>query len=405
MSKTFVQFGAGNIGRSFLGQLFSRGGYEIVFVDVDETLIHQLNEENAYRIVIKHPDGTDEIISIDNVRAVNGLDDEAVAEVIADCDLAATAVGARALGHVAPTLAKGLMARRRRGRGTLDIILAENLQGAASFLKEALSRQLTEDFDIDRRVGLIETSIGKMVPIMRHEDLEIDPLWVFAEPYNTLIVDAKAFRNPVPNIDGLKPVDNIAAYVDRKLFIHNLGHSATAYLGYEKEPHWDYIWEVLEDDQIASTVRRAMRQSSEALLAEYPETFSKSDLAEHVEDLLARFRNKALGDTIHRVGRDLYRKLGRRDRLVGALLLVLKHDREADAIARAVRAAVQFEKSDEKGELFPADREFAEKEKPLGLQHILRKVCELAPENPLDTKAINAILNSKGQTACTIQST
>ena len=29
-----VMFGAGNIGRGFIGQLFSESGYEVVFVDV-----------------------------------------------------------------------------------------------------------------------------------------------------------------------------------------------------------------------------------------------------------------------------------------------------------------------------------------------------------------------------------
>jgi len=31
--KYFVQFGAGNIGRSFIGQLFSRAGYEVIFIE------------------------------------------------------------------------------------------------------------------------------------------------------------------------------------------------------------------------------------------------------------------------------------------------------------------------------------------------------------------------------------
>ena len=44
-------------------------------------------------------------------------------------------------------------------------------------------------------VGLIETSIGKMVPIMTTAEQMKDPLVVYAEPYNTLILDGKGFRD------------------------------------------------------------------------------------------------------------------------------------------------------------------------------------------------------------------
>lgn len=40
---------------------------------------------------------------------------------------------------------------------------------------------------------------------------------------------------------------------------------------------------------------------------------------EHIDDLLYRFKNKALGDTIFRVGCDLTRKLSAEDRLAGAI--------------------------------------------------------------------------------------
>ena len=45
-------------------------------------------------------------------------------------------------------------------------------------------------------------------------------------------MDATAFRNPIPPIPGLDPKQHMAAYVDRKSFIHNLGHAASAYLAY-----------------------------------------------------------------------------------------------------------------------------------------------------------------------------
>ena len=229
---TLVQFGGGNIGRSFLGQLFSRGGYEVVFVDIDQDLISEFNSKHAYRVVIKRGDQADEILNIENVRAVNALDKEAVAREVAGADVLATSVGQRALTAIIPIIAQGLAMRRsEQGDRPLDIIIAENLRAAADFFREKLSDALPTDYPLDELVGLVETSIGKMVPIMRAEDMKEDRLWVFAEAYNSLILDKRGFKNPIPNIQGLVPKENMQAYVDRKLFIHNLGHAASAYFG------------------------------------------------------------------------------------------------------------------------------------------------------------------------------
>ena len=58
-------------------------------------------------------------------------------------------------------------------------------------------RHMPQDYPFNELVGLVETSIGKMVPIMSQKDLEEDPLQVFAETYNTLIVSKRGFKNPI----------------------------------------------------------------------------------------------------------------------------------------------------------------------------------------------------------------
>jgi len=392
-----VQFGAGNIGRSFVGQLFARSGYEVVFIDIDKTLITALNSRRAYRVIIKHGDRPDETIWVRNVRAVNARDAEAVAEEVAEASILGTSVGSRALDGILPLIAKGLELRRERhGDRPLDIIIAENLHSASEFFRDGLRESLPEGFALGRLVGLIETSIGKMVPIMREEDRRRDPLWVFAEPYNRLIVDKHGFQNPIPAVEGLAPVEDIKAYVDRKLFIHNLGHAAAAYFGFQSAPDRTCVWEVLEAPEVFERTRRAMMESAKALCREYPETFLMSRLESHAGDLLRRFRNRALGDTVFRVGRDLYRKLGKTDRLIGALLLGKKHGCETEEISRAVAAAARFRATDERGEMFPDDAAFAEREFPKGLEHVLTHVCGLSRDDPLEARAMAEILRVGG---------
>ncbi len=164
-------------------------------------------------------------------------------------------------------------------------------------------------------------------PLMTEEALSEDPLVLTAEEYNTLILDRKGFKNGVPDFPEIKAVENIAAWVYRRLFINNLGHGASAYLGSEKYPEKNLVAEVLEDDKIKLMVRNAMNKAAAALLCEYPDDFTK-------QDLLIRFQNKALGDTVFRVGRDLPRKLGRNDRILGAAGLCIKHNLPYDEIIR-----------------------------------------------------------------------
>lgn len=372
----FVQIGAGNIGRSFLGQLFGRAGFEVVFIDVDDRIVRELNRRGRYRVEIR--DTQPETLWVENVRAVDGRDVEACAQELATCRLAGTAVGAKAVPHILSTLAAGLQERLRLGNPPLDVIIAENLRNAATLFREGLREHLPADFPLDKMVGLVETSIGKMVPIMPEEVRRKDPLLVYAEAYNTLICDATAFRNPVPRVPGLDPRRNMPAYVDRKLFVHNLGHACCAYFAHLQAPEMRYMWEAAEDPRVVAAARQAMWESGRALINGYSDEFNKDNIGDHIEDLLRRFRNRALGDTIFRVGRDIQRKLGREERIVGAMLFDLKHGVSQPTVtAAAAAAAMYFRATDEHGQLFPADKQFAEEILPRGLDYVLLNTCGL----------------------------
>ncbi|HDK25555.1 MAG TPA: mannitol-1-phosphate 5-dehydrogenase, partial [Candidatus Atribacteria bacterium] len=144
--KKMIQFGAGNIGRSFIGQLFSRSGYEVVFVDVNKELIKELNKKREYKLVIKRNGLPDEIILIENVRAIDSFDKEAVIREIADADIISTAVGKHALPQIVPVIAQGLQLRyEKRGKNPLDIIIAENLRNAADYLRKQLKIYLPQE--------------------------------------------------------------------------------------------------------------------------------------------------------------------------------------------------------------------------------------------------------------------
>lgn len=240
-------------------------------------------------------------------------------------------------------------------------------------------------------VGLVETSIGKMVPIMTAEEKKRDPLLVYAEAYNTLILDKKGFKNPIPQVKGLAPKENIKAYVQRKSFIHNLGHAMTAYVEYIENKGYTYTWEVMKDKRLRMRVKEVVCESGNALINAYPEEFNSKNIEEHVEDLLDRFSNKYLGDTIYRVGRDIQRKLAYDDRIIGAMIFDMTRGIEPIKTAFAAAAACFFKKTDIDGLLFSKDKEFQEKIFPEGIDYILKNVCNLSENKPIEKKIINLI--------------
>jgi len=133
--KTAVQFGAGNIGRGFMGQLFWEAGYRTIFVEANEKLVELLNERKEYTLRLLDAYRKKEVqLTIDRFEALHIQQEPQIAEAVAQADLLCTAVGDKNLVLVAPLIAEGLRLRRQRGGPPVDVWLCENLLGAAGML-------------------------------------------------------------------------------------------------------------------------------------------------------------------------------------------------------------------------------------------------------------------------------
>jgi len=137
-----------------------------------------------------------------------------------------------------------------------------------------------------------------------------------------------------------------------------------------------------------------MSESTTALIAAYPEEFNQANQRELVDDLLLRFGNHALGDTIYRVGRDVTRKLGREDRVIGAARFDARQGVSAPHTCLCAAAGMRFRGTDESGQMYDKDRQFAQNVYPKGPEHILREVSELDPNDPVDTAVFEAALKA-----------
>lgn len=333
MAKTAVIIGAGNIGRGFIGQIMSEGGYRVRFIDVSANVVDALNERGEYPLEIVFSGGSDKKI-IKNVSAVNGNDHDAAARAIAECDICVTCVGAKAIKYIIQNFVLGVKLRFKENRGPINLLICENLMDADKYIRSLLEPELT-DAELDS-VGLVETSVGRMVPLPDKALLAVDPLIVRAESYPVLPCDRDAFKGEVPEIKNVIPISPFRFIIERKLYIHNMGHALCAYLGMYKG--YKYISEAIADPEIRVIVREAMTESALALSKRYNKP--ADELILHTDDLIRRFGNTSLGDTCERVGADIPRKLAKSDRLTGAALSVLESGGHPTYIALGAAAAL-----------------------------------------------------------------
>jgi mannitol-1-phosphate 5-dehydrogenase len=318
--KKAIMYGGGNIGRGFIGALLSQSGFEVTFIDVAEPVVKALQENHKYPVRYVSSEGHHDVW-IENVTAVNGNLPEAV-DAIAECDIMATAVGARILKFIVPNIVAGLRKRWATGGKPLNIIICENLMDANKVLEGMLKEQLTaeEQAKFDETVGLVEASIGRMVPVQTEEMKDGEPMRVCVESYGFLPVDKAAYVGEVPEIRNMVPYEPFDFYIKRKLYVHNMGHATCAYLG--DQLGLEYIYQSIAVPEVRILVQNAMLESAMALSKKYGADLMALQL--HITDLLYRFTNAALKDTCQRVGGDPARKLSPADRLIGSSKLILE---------------------------------------------------------------------------------
>jgi len=340
--KRAVQFGAGNIGRGFMGQLLWEAGFEITFVDTDKQLVTLLNERGRYPLQLLDAYSREQHTVLIDRFTVSAADQrDKVATAIAHATLVGTAVGVKNLEAVSSLLAHGIAQRFEQNPAPLDVFLCENMFGAASLLKDYVTRLLSEPAKrwAEKNIGFVGTSVARMVASSRQQRDE--PLLIVADSYRKLPYDGKASKAGDPGIDGFYLVDNFEAEVQRKLFTHNLGHAALAYLGYLRG--YTYIHEPFADEFVNAVFEKALDETSRALLKRYPDALDADEHYEVRRDVRTRFGNPMVRDTIVRVAKDPIRKLGPDDRLIGSARLCLEEGVFPAEISRVCGAALRYD--------------------------------------------------------------
>ena len=366
--KKVVHFGAGNIGRGFIGALFSQAGYHVTFVDIADVIIDKLNTEKAYKVITAADEP--EVTEIHNVSGLNNMKQEDdVIKAIEDATYITTAIGPNILPHIAPLIAKGLQSRVSVSDEKVYVIACENQISATDLLKGYIQKGLDQDEikEMEGNVFYFNSAVDRIVPIQDNKNT----LDVLVEPYYEWIVETTM---DIPAVEGMTKVADLAPFIERKLFTVNTGHAVTAYFGYLDGK--ETIDQTLNDAAIYEKVKSTIEETGAYLTTRYQ--LNETEHQKYIEKILGRFQNKHLHDDVTRVGRSPIRKLGPNDRLVKPMVEAQKLGLSFQNLASAVAACLLFDVKED-----PESVELQKMIQDQGVLHVLKEICQLDESNEI----------------------
>lgn len=372
-----VIFGAGNIGRGFLGLLLSRSGHSVTFVDVNEEQVALINRDRAYPVYVVGSTGTEEQVVMD-ARAVSANDSERLTRELVEVDLILTAVGKKALVSVGKVLGKGLIARlkaRPREEVHVIVVACENVHDNTGFLLTQILESV-EPAQRDAIVGSISfpnCMVDRIVPNLR--DPVSSPLAVWVEDYCRLAIDKAALRGPFPEVAGVELVDNLPALLEQKLYTLNMAHAVVGYLGWLAG--YEFVHDAVVDYGVRELLSGCFDEVSRLLCFRHASIIPAEQRA-FAESVIRRFSNTRLRDALTRVTSDPRRKLGPSDRLVSPAVLLASDGYNPSYLTAGVAATFSYRND--------ADREACEIEGSIterGIAPTIESVCGLDSDSQL----------------------
>ncbi|KAE8380745.1 mannitol-1-phosphate 5-dehydrogenase [Aspergillus bertholletiae] len=336
MAKKAIQFGGGNIGRGFVAEFLHAAGYEVIFIDVMDSVINSLQKTPSYDVTEVSEEG-ESTKTITNYRAINSKSHEAdVVQEIASADVVTCAVGPNILKFIAPVIAKGIDARTKQR--PVAVIACENAIGATDTLHGFIKQHTNPDRlkTLSERARFANSAIDRIVPNQPPNS----GLNVRIEKFYEWAVEKTPFGEwGHPDIPAIHWVDHLEPYIERKLFTVNTGHATTAYYAYQRGKKM--IAEALEDPEIRETVHKVLEETASLITDKHE--ISEQEQKEYVDKIVSRISNPYLEDNVERVGRAPLRKLSRKERFIGPASQLAERGQKFDALLGAIEMALRFQ--------------------------------------------------------------
>lgn len=357
-----VHFGAGNIGRGLIGARLQEAGFFVIFAEVNQELINQLNSAGSYSIT--ELGSNLEKSEYDSYRAVHSLHEKReLIEFISKSEIITTSVGPGILEKIAPLIEEGLL--KRKANHPAVVMACENAINASDFLHSFIKNKES----VAKRAIFLNTAVDRIIP----KQSASSPIDVAVEPFSEWVIDVSRLRATLP-IPGTVQVDDLEPFIERKLYTVNTAHLAAAYFG-QRAGH-ETIVSSLSDPEVMAATRKALEETSAVICAKHG--IPALEQERYVENTIQRISNPAIDDYVERVGRDPLRKLSRQERLIGPAAYFAEHIGEPVGILAVVDAALSFNAS--------GDKEVTQLQSLVskrGPADLAWEICGIAKDHPL----------------------
>ena len=381
--RTIVIWGAGRIGRGFVADIFSEAkDFRIVFVDIDKALTERLNKARSYTIAKATREGISEKRVEDSFEAVHTGDTARLEKLFCEPELLLDiAVHEPKLSEVADMLTP-LMALRARTGLPMDVMMNVNAhrpdERFKALMRERLSGEALLFFETAVGVtGIFAMCISPFAPDWLRTK---DPLAVWNNGWETQSISRNALKCALPQAPRLLYTDDIEREETRKLYTLNMAHALLSYLGLPLGLRTSL--EAVQNSELHGMLEKALAEASAGLERRFG--FGAREMAAWRDTIVALLENPYIEDDLQRLGADTRRKLGPGDRLLGPACLALEAGKPPLSLARAIRAAFEYDNPDEGTQ---AVRQFY---KTYGLAASLTEFCGLEPGDALFDLIVNA---------------
>ena len=379
--RTVVIWGAGRIGRGFVGDIFREAeGFRTVYVDIDRELTDALNKAQSYTVFRATRDGISKH-RVGGFKAVHTSDETALKALFEEEGLLLDiAVHEPRLPEVADMLCP--LFEMRAGTGLkMDVMMNVNMARPDSYFRALMEQRLSPAArryfkDSVGVTGIFAMCISPPTPERLKGE---DPLALWNNGWETQTISIKELKCPPPRAPRLLFTDDIEREETRKLYTLNMAHALLSYLGLPKG--FKTSLEAVKDPELRKTLEGALTESSAGLKSEFG--FGEEEMAAWREKIIGLLENPYIEDGLQRLGADSRRKLGARDRLVGPAVLCLKAGKDPANLAKAIRAGFLYENPDE------GTSEVRAFYKAHGLAAAAQKYCALTPGDGLYERIVS----------------
>ena len=308
--KKAIHFGAGNIGRGFIGPVLQDNNYEVIFVDVDERLIDKLNTSKEYK-VFKLGNTKDNSINVQNVSAVSLNNFSAISDILNEVTLISSSVGPKFVQDVFDVINKVQF------KNEVTFIAFENMYRASSTVQknsEASNPYLT----------VIDAVVDKIIPPQKKDSLD-----VIVENYGSIILDESKTK-PLEVSDIVKYGHYEEEFI-KKLWLLNGLHLQLAYFGISKG--YKYIHEIYKSDEGKEF---AIKASSELMNAFSLFAKKYDDIEEFSLNINDRFSSDTINDELLRIARNPKIKFSENERFAKPLDILIQNDQPVESFRRII---------------------------------------------------------------------